>query len=264
VAAGTVPGWPVNQYSMSEYQGDLRIATTTGTSSAIYVLAANKDNGTLRQIGSLTGLGHGERLYAVRYLGPVAYLVTFRQTDPLFTVDLRDPTAPREVGELKLTGYSAYLHPVDDKTLIGLGQAANAEGVVQGTQVSLFDVSDPAAPALKARFILPGAHSTAENDPHAFLYWPKTGMLVLPLVGANALLDGGSGGALVLRIGADSITETGIVGGPRVPYRPDGTADVQRITRALVVDDTLWTVSGAGLAASNGATLADIGWIPYP
>jgi uncharacterized secreted protein with C-terminal beta-propeller domain len=279
VAAGTVPGWPLNQYSMSEYQGNIRIATTTGTSSSLYVLATDARTAGLRQIGALTGLGHGERLYAVRYLGPTAYLVTFRQTDPLFTIDLRDPTAPKTAGELKLTGYSAYLHPVDDKTLIGLGQAANAEGVVQGTQVSLFDVSDPAAPALRARFILPGAHSTAENDPHAFLYWPKTGMLVLPLAGSSVARDGGSGGALVLHVGVDSITETGIVrphGGLGVlgglgglqdgsgPGVLGGSGDVQRITRALVVDDTLWTVSGAGLAASNGATLADIGWIPYP
>ncbi|MFL6111688.1 MAG: beta-propeller domain-containing protein [Catenulispora sp.] len=277
VASGTVPGWLLNQYSLSEYQGNLRIATTvsadgnTGrdiatatTSSAVYVLAPR--GGTLARIGAVTGLGAGEKIYSVRFAGPVGYVVTYRQMDPLFVIDLRDPSRPKAVGQLDLTGYSSYLHPVDDKTLIGLGQASSATGRKQGTQVTLFDVSDPSAPRLTARYELPGAFSSAEGDPHAFLYWAPTGMLVVPLSQGSDGFGGSASGALVLRVGNGGITEEGIVkhAGRSGGSSFGSTPGVERITRSLVANDMLWTVSGAGLLASNGLTLEDMGWIPYP
>ena len=106
--------------------------------------------------GKVTGLGSGERIYSVRFDGPVGYVVTFRQTDPLYTVDLGDPVHPRVVGSLALTGYSAYLHPVSGSKLIGIGQSADAMGHRKGTQVSLFDVANLASPALQATYALPG------------------------------------------------------------------------------------------------------------
>ncbi|GAA1973326.1 beta-propeller domain-containing protein [Catenulispora subtropica] len=273
VASGSVPGWLLNQYSLSEYQGNLRIATTDGayqdhadatSSSAVYVLAPHGD--TLARIGAVTGLGQGEKIYSVRFAGPVGYVVTFRQMDPLFVVDLRDPAHPKAAGQVELTGYSSYLHPVDDKTLIGLGQASTASGRRLGTQVSLFDVSDPSAPRLAARYELPDAYSSAEGDPHAFLYWKPTGMLVVPVSQGSEAFAGSANGALVLRVGDGRITEEGFVkhagrtGGATFGSIPG----VEQITRSLVANDTLWTVSGAGLLASNGLTLEDMGWIPYP
>src|SRR5262249_36601897 len=143
----------------------------TGTAqSSVYVL--HQQGGTLGQMGHVDGLGTGERIYAVRFVGPVGYVVTFRQTDPLYTVDLRDPAHPKVIGELKINGYSAYLHPVGDNRLIGIGQEADANGRVQGTQLSLFDVSDPAQPKRLAQYHVQFGHSEAEFDPHAFLYWP--------------------------------------------------------------------------------------------
>ncbi|MBW8805123.1 MAG: beta-propeller domain-containing protein [Catenulisporales bacterium] len=280
VASGTVPGWLLNQYSLSEYQGNLRIATTdsaagdaggagrdiatAATSSAVYVLAPRGD--TLARIGAVTGLGEGEKIYSVRFAGPVGYVVTFRQMDPLFVIDLRDPSRPKAVGKLDLTGYSSYLHPVDDKTLIGLGQASSGTGRRQGTQVSLFDVSDPSAPRLTARYELPGASSTAEGDPHAFLYWAPTGMLVVPLSQDSDGLGGSASGALVLRVGNGGITEEGFVkhAGRSAGGSFGSIPGVERITRSLVTNDTLWTVSDAGLLGSKGLTLEDMGWIPYP
>ncbi|OON33252.1 hypothetical protein BSA16_01360, partial [Micromonospora sp. Rc5] len=88
----------------------------------------------------VTGLGRGERIHSVRYLGPTGHVVTFRRTDPLYTLDLTDPAAPRVTGELKITGYSAYLHPAGPGRLLGVGQEADADGRAQGLQVSLFDV----------------------------------------------------------------------------------------------------------------------------
>src|SRR5690606_29531157 len=130
VAAGTVPGWLLNQYALSEYDGHLRVATTvatdpsnpTGTESGVYVLRQSGDD--LVTVGSVGGLRRTEQIYAVRFLGPTGYVVTFRQTDPLYTIDLRDPTAPQLVGELRITGYSSYLHPVADDRLLGVGQEA--------------------------------------------------------------------------------------------------------------------------------------------
>src|SRR5262249_58535432 len=121
------------------------------------------------------------RIYSVRFMGPVGYVVTFRQTDPLYTLDLSDPARPRVRGSVALTGYSAYLHPVSDARLIGIGRQADAMGHVGGTQVSLFDVSDLAAPARLATFALTAAISSAEFDPHAFLYWPAAHLMVVSL-----------------------------------------------------------------------------------
>ncbi|HCT77700.1 MAG TPA: benzoate transporter, partial [Micromonosporaceae bacterium] len=146
VAGGSFPGWLLNQYSLSEHDGVLRAATTNTapwqspekSSSTVYAL--RRDGGTLKQIGSVGGLGKGERIYAVRFVGPVGFVVTYRQVDPLYTINLCDPRNPKIVGELKIPGYSAYLHPVSSSRLIGVGQDATEQGRVTGTQISLFDV----------------------------------------------------------------------------------------------------------------------------
>src|SRR5262249_27258747 len=130
----------------------------------------------LHEVGHVGGLGKGERIYGVRFVGPAGYVVTFRQTDPLYVVDLRDPATPRVAGELKINGYSAYLHPAGNGRLIGVGRSADDKGRATGMQVSLFDVADPTRPARIAQYVLPGGYTEAEYDPHAFLYWQPTGL----------------------------------------------------------------------------------------
>jgi len=259
VASGAVPGNLLNQYSMSEYDGHLRVATTVQggqisdgqtSESTVYAMAQRGDRLTVA--GQVGGLGKGERIYAVRFAGPLGYVVTFRQTDPLYTLDLRNPAAPKVTGELKITGYSAYLHPIGDGKLIGVGQEASEEGRVQGTQVSLFDVSDPAAPQRVAQYHVPQSSSEAESDPHAFLYWPATRTLVLPIMNYD-----GNGGAIVLRVGDGEFTEVGQL------RQPAGPGWSQPIRRSLVVDDTLWTLSELGLAANGLGTLDARGWVPF-
>jgi uncharacterized secreted protein with C-terminal beta-propeller domain len=268
---------------MSEWQGYLRIATTTGTSwaiadgpppaaqissSAVYVLTTRGP--VMRTAGEVTGLGPGERIYAVRFMGPAGYVVTFRQTDPLYTVDLRDPAQPRVRGALALTGYSAYLHPASDVRLIGIGREADAVGHAGGAQVALFDVSDLATPARLATFALAGAISGAEFDPHAFLYLPSSHLVVLPVQmsgspvssGPGQSLPGPQSGALVLRIDDTGITEAGFLSQPDPgyagnPYRP------AQIERSLVIGQTLWTVSDAGAMANDLTTLRQLAWIPF-
>ncbi|MER7892150.1 beta-propeller domain-containing protein [Micromonospora sp. NPDC094482] len=277
VAAASVPGWLINQYAMSEWDGHLRVATTSGrtwgdkpnSTSSVYVLRA--DGTALTQVGKVTGLGKGERIYAVRFVGGTGYLVTFRQTDPLYTVDLRDPGAPKVSGELKINGYSAYLHPAGEGRLLGVGQEASDQGRVQGTQLSLFDVSDPAKPTRIAQYHVKQGHSEAEFDPHAFLYWPAERLVVVPLtvLGAGPVSEPGavdgpgspalpSNVALAVRVEDGGFTEVGTVDHALGTGRPE---DLAPIRRSLVVDGVLWTVSGAGLKATSLSTMKTLGWL---
>ncbi|MFI7511052.1 beta-propeller domain-containing protein [Micromonospora aurantiaca] len=272
VAAGSVPGWLINQYALSEWDGHLRVATTTGdtwgrgtsSQSGVYVLRA--DGATLKRVGAVTGLGKGERIFAVRFVGGTGYVVTFRQTDPLYGVDLRDPAAPRVTGELKINGYSAYLHPAGDGRLIGVGQDATDRGRVTGTQVSLFDVADPARPARIAQHHVPGGWSEAEHDPHAFLYWEPERLVVLPVRQPGVVTDRAdgtrrppSGGVLALRIGDKGFTAAGAVDHPGV--LADG-GECAPIRRSLMIDGVLWTVSDAGLKATALSGMTTLAWVP--
>jgi hypothetical protein len=287
-AGGSVPGYLIDQYALSEWQGYLRVATTTGTSwaladgapagaqtssSAVYVMSTRGP--VMRLVGRVAGLGLTERIYSVRFMGPVGYVVTFRQTDPLYTLDLSNPAQPRVRGSVALTGYSAYLHPVSDTRLIGIGRQADAMGHVGGTQVSLFDVSDLAAPTRLATFVLAGAISSAEFDPHAFLYWPGSRVMVVPLQATGPLAgvpvtpggvvqspDGQLSGALVLRIDDSRITERGFITQPDTAGST-GYTGYSPIERSLIIGQTLWTISTAGAMASDLATLRAQAWVPF-
>ncbi|MEO3808889.1 beta-propeller domain-containing protein [Sphaerisporangium sp. B11E5] len=261
--SGEVPGRLLNQYSLSEHEGYLRVATTSfdpsgmtrgDTSSGVYVLKAD----TLEQAGEVTGLGKSERIYSVRFIGPAGYVVTFRETDPLYTLDLRDPAQPKVSGELKITGFSSYLHPAGDGRLLGIGQEASERGQIQGTQISLFDVSDPAAPERLAQFHKKESSSEAEGDPHAFFYWPATGQAVVPLNTWN----GEQNSAVVLKVGEDSLTEQGVITHP-VPKQDERNPLDPRVRRGLMIGETLWTLSDNGLKASDAATLDEQGWVPF-
>jgi hypothetical protein len=264
LSSAEVPGYLVNQYAISDWNGHLRVATTTGETqgnkptsrSTVYVFRA--DDGALRETGRVTGLGKGERIYAVRFDGGTGYVVTFRQTDPLYTVDLRDPTAPKVTGELKITGYSSYLHPLPDGRLIGVGQEASAQGRVQGSQVSLFDVRDPARPVRLGQHLVKQDRSEAEHDPHALLYWPASRLLVIPTSSYGPFSK--SIGALALRVDDNGFTELGVVNHPasgaEAPY------DGRWVRRSLVADGVLWTISDHGMMASDLTTVKTLGWIP--
>ena len=192
VGSAAVTGTVLNQYSMSEHEGHLRIATTTtpawwtwrsdggpASESLVTVFAVGDDG--LSEVGRVDGLGVTERIYAVRYLGDVAAVVTFREVDPLYLLDLSDPTAPTVRGELKIPGYSSYLHPLGDGLLLGVGQEATDEGFTTGSQVSLFDISDLNQPRRIAQWTAPGARSQVEFNPLAFLHWQPSDLVVLPL-----------------------------------------------------------------------------------
>lgn len=151
-----VDGSALNQFSMDEYNGYLRIATTSGNwgdslVNQVYVLDEN-----LETVGLLKNIAKGERIESVRFTGNTAYVVTFVQTDPLFVIDLTDVTAPKILGELKLPGYSAYLHPVGDGLVMGVGLDGTESGTNGGMKVSLFDVSDPTKPTECGKYTIDG------------------------------------------------------------------------------------------------------------
>jgi uncharacterized secreted protein with C-terminal beta-propeller domain len=149
-------GWILDQFSMSEYDDFLRVASTefdwwwgatpdVEPASSVTILADN-GRGALREAGHVGGLGPGERIFAVRFMGPRGYVVTFEQIDPLFTLDLSDPTDPTVVGELEVTGFSSYLHPIGDDWLLAVGQEADEEGRVLGLGCS----GSPSASSISA------------------------------------------------------------------------------------------------------------------
>lgn len=152
----SVDGSALNQFSMDEYNGYLRIATTSGDwgenlINQVYVLDSN-----LETVGLLKDIAKGERIKSVRFTGNTAYVVTFIQTDPLFVIDLTDVKAPKILGELKIPGYSAYLHPVGDGLVMGVGLDGTESGTNGGMKVSLFDVSDPTKPVECGKFTMSG------------------------------------------------------------------------------------------------------------
>ncbi|HSW45267.1 MAG TPA: beta-propeller domain-containing protein [Phycisphaerae bacterium] len=194
VGSGLVPGRPLNQYSLGEYQNFLRIATTeeqfsptTGANStnSVYVLG---ENGTdLEVVGRVEDLGIGEQIYAARFIGPRGFVVTFKRIDPLFTLDLSDPTNPRVIGELKIPGYSDHIQLMDENHLLTIGKDAQDAGEwgawVQGVQLSIFDVSDLANPTLKHKEVIGGrgTNSEANYNPKAFNYFPARDALAFPI-----------------------------------------------------------------------------------
>ncbi|NQV06153.1 beta-propeller domain-containing protein [bacterium] len=200
LASGSVNGHLLNQFSMDEYDGRLRVAVTEGppwgfdeqSESAVVVM--NRDGDRLVEVGRVGELGRGERIFSVRFVGEVAYVVTFRQVDPLYVIDLSDPTSPVVAAELKIPGYSSYLHPMGDGRVLGIGQDATEEGFTTGTKVSLFDVSDPANPIEVDVWTMPDGYSDAEWDHLAFLYWAPTETAVLPVT----IWQEGFAGAVVL------------------------------------------------------------------
>jgi len=236
----------------------VRRRITTDSESYVTVLAER--GAELALLGRAEGLGTGERIYAVRFAGDKGYVVTFRQVDPLYTLDLSKKTDPRVVGELKILGYSAYLHPISDELLLGVGQDATAQGRTQGTQLSLFDVSDPHRPARRAQASLgDNASSAAEFDPHAFLFWQPSNLAVIPLSAYGSAAGGQFEGAVGFMVGTAGIAEAGRIthpAGAGSPFPPP-------IGRSLVIGDALYTLSYAGLAANRLDTLAPLSFTAF-
>jgi uncharacterized secreted protein with C-terminal beta-propeller domain len=190
-AKGNIPGQERNQFSMDEYGNYFRIQTSTwsgGVSQTnVYVLDMN-----LTVVGRLENLAPGENFHSARFMGDRCYLVTFKKTDPLFVIDLSNATNPLVLGELKIPGYSDYLHPYDETHLIGVGKnTVEAEegnfAWYQGIKVSLFDVSNVTNPIQKANYIIGdrGSDTPVLSDHKAFLFDRSKNLLAIPVMVAK-------------------------------------------------------------------------------
>ncbi len=279
-----VPGTILNQFSMDEYNGYLRVATTIGHVSAggsssqnnVYVADAG-----LNPVGKLEGLAPGEQIHSARFMGDRAYLVTFKKIDPLFVIDLSNPRAPRVLGYLKVPGYSDYLHPYDATHVIGVGKDAVDMGDFawyQGLKVSLFDVSDVEHPTEVATYGIGdrGTDSEALRDHKAFLFIPERSLVVLPvqLYEVNRTQYPGEvppstygefvwQGAYVLSVTLDGIELKGRVthGMDSGGYGyPDG-GGAKAIRRSLYIEDVLYTVSLSTVRMNGLGDLSDLGGV---
>lgn len=337
--SGAVPGHVINQYAMSERDGDLRIATTVswgrgvtpmpmpiddcptcgggavssepastpaaapdesvssessgaaapaetptstvpadqGVRSMLTVLRLRGQE--LEQIGQLDGLGPNEQIQSVRFVEDRAYVVTFRQMDPLFVIDLSDPTAPKVLGELKEPGFSSYLHPVGEHRLLGVGSSGTTAGVITGAKVTLYDASDPLRPRAVAEVPVAGGYSTAGGDSHAFNWDPERRLAFVPLT-----LSDEQGmrttGIAVYRVEGDSLTWVGFLdhrshhgaspgpvaidcGGPAVDCVAPGWYGPPTVDRVVIVGDRIYAASTAGISQHEVATLAETAWVGW-
>jgi len=292
MAKGTVPGQEINQYSMDEYGGYFRIATTQWTyaflpitilngttaksasgpsqTNSLYVLDMN-----LSIVGKLENIADGENLDAARFMGDRCYLVTFIRTDPLFVIDLSKPTSPAILGKLNVSGYSDYLYPYDENHLIGIGKEAVAAedgnfAWYQGIKVALFDVSDVSNPLQIANYTIGdrGSDSPVLSDPKAFLFDESRDLLVIPVEVAKIDPKQYPGGVPSYAYGTQvwqgayvfNVTLTGgialdgtITHGQNNGVMPDYN---YWITRALYIDDVLYTVSQAKIVLDSLPNLA--------
>lgn len=226
---GNVPGTLLNQFSMDEYKGNLRVAVTIGnqwiggfgsvseSTNDVYIL----DSG-LNEAGSIKDLGIDESIYSVRFVGDQGYVVTFKQIDPFFVLDLSNPKNPVMKGELKIPGYSSYLHPISEDRILGIGEENNK------VKLSLFDVSNPQNPTEKSKYMLDEYWSEVLSNQHAFLQDEKHSVFFMP----------GGKGAYVFSYKDDNLKLAKAV------------SDTQ-MKRALYINDRLYLVGNDRITVLN-------------
>lgn len=268
-AAGRVPGNVLDQFSMDEYEGYFRIATTSWIQDPTKGMRLVRMNNLyildldLEIVGRLEGLAPGEEIHSARFMGDRCYLVTFRRIDPLFALDLSEPKMPRVLGKLKIPGYSDYLHPYGEGYLIGVGKEVVVEGDVtyeRGVKVSLFDVSDPTKPREVAKIELGGSGSdTPVRWEHkAFLFIEDRNLLVMPI--ALTWMDwrkttNFQQGVVVLEISLEGIEVKGWIthlDGGRLPsWR-------WAVRRALYIGDYLYSISDGLVKVNSLMDLSEV------
>lgn len=182
-AAGEIKGNTNNQFSMDEKDGYLRIATTTyggsdKKSNNLFILDEN-----LKTVGEVTGFARNEEIKAVRFIGNTAYVITYEQTDPLFVIDVSDPSNPEIKGSVEITGFSSLLVPVDENTLLGIGYETKVNDVgitTDGIKLALFDISNPESPSVLDSFVMENADSEAQYNHHALVVNKTEGYYAIP------------------------------------------------------------------------------------
>lgn len=277
--SGAVDGWLLNQFSMSDHDGYLRVATTDVTwwggagddsedAPANNVFVLEPTGTSLEVVGHVGGIAPGETIQSARFLGNKGFLVTYEQVDPLFTLDLSDPTNPQVIGELKIPGFSTYLHPYDNDTLVAVGFAGTWEGEITGMAITMFDVSDFANPVVADEVLLESddwSWSEALYDHHAFTL--HNGILSLPIY--TWTWDGsdeeGFSGMLVLDVDAEAgftelgrVDHTDMVAASACPWYENSDRPCEdeyywyaSMRRSVVIEDSLYSISNYGVKVTG-------------
>ena len=268
---GKVPGSVLNQFSMDEKDGYFRIATTDSTSwssesntNNLYVLNEN-----LEIVGKVEGLAPGERIYSVRFMGNRAYMVTFVQTDPLFVIDLSDPTNPTVLGELKIPGYSKYLHPYDETHLIGFGENTKLvnygygdQVVTDGMKIALFDVTDPNNPTemYSVNIGEEGTYSELLNNHKALLFSKEKNIIAFPISITGEDYEVTFQGAIVYGLSLENgFEEKGRI--TNIENDINKYYPRNSIQRIIYINDTLYTLSRNLIKATDMNTMEPKGSI---
>lgn len=257
--AGDVPGSVLNQFSMDECNGYFRIATTDSTSwnsesntNNLYVINEN-----LETIGKIEGLAKGERIYSVRFMGNRAYMVTFVETDPLFVIDLSNPTTPTVLGELKIPGYSKYLHPYDETHLIGIGEDTEVVNygygdrvVTNGMKMAMFDVTDPNNPQelYNVKIGEKGTYSELLYNHKALLFSKEKNIIAFPISITDNDYKVTFQGAIVYGVSLEKGFELKTkISNSATDY--DRYYSRNRVERIIYIKDTLFTLSNGLIKA---------------
>src|SRR5438034_6225860 len=288
-ATGTVPGHVLNQFSMDEYNGYFRIATseygyarilTPQTSTTISTVSQQQTDlyvldRSLQTVGGLQGLAPGEAFYAARFMGDRAYLVTYQRMDPLFVIGLQDPSRPKVLGQLNITGVSDYLQPYDETHLIGLGKSStnvtweNA-ALFQGLKLSFFDVTDPSHPIDTSDYLVGdrGSDSPALTDHKSVLFDQSLNLLVIPLTIAQAQPNATCTwcynplvwqGAYVFNITIqDGIVFRGGITHLATGQLPSWNNSGFFVTRALYIGSVLYTISNNMVKVNSLSDLTEL------
>lgn len=248
--SATVKGAVLNQFSMDAYNGYYRIATTLSNRDGCVLTVLDKD---LKTVGELSGIAKGEDIYAARFLGDTAYLITYYQTDPLFIIDLQNPEKPEIKGELKIPGFSNYLHPYGQGLLIGVGSDGTENGATDQVKISLYDVSDCQNPREISKAVYGADKSTysyseAQYDHKAYLSFADSGEFAVPICESTGNKDKSYASVLTVENGTLKITGT---------YTPESTDTYfqnNQIRRVTYSGDTVYTLSDTAITAFDRAT----------
>ena len=276
-AKSTVNGTLLNQFSMDEYNGNFRVAVTEGqnweddvTSNNLYVLDEN-----LNTIGKLEGLAEGERIKSVRFMGEKVYIVTFKNVDPLFVIDLSEPTNPKVLGELKIPGYSEYLHPYDENHIIGFGydaETVNKYGsemvITTGMKMALFDVSDVTNP--KEMYTVKigdgGTYSEIIYNHKALLFSKEKNIIAFPIYvtedESNTRTNLTFQGAIIYGLDLnDGFTLKGRISHMEIDEGYDDYEYNKAVDRIIYINDTLYTLSKGLIKATDMNTFEEQSYI---
>lgn len=277
LADGQVKGSILNQFSMDEYQGNLRIATTTGevwnpnnvSKNNVFILDPN-----LQALGEVTGLAEGERIYSTRFYQDRIYMVTFKQVDPLFVIDAQDPTNPKVLGYLKIPGFSTYMHLLDKNHILGFGSdTIEMDGwtTTGGMKISLFDVTDPTNPIEKKNQVIgtAGTYSELQYNHKALMISLSKGIMAFPISIAEVPYVQAFSGAYVYQVTTDDFTFKGAI-----THHDASTVQTSGdykyfdyqydINRTVFIGDYLYSLSGKKLSVHKLSDMSRTGEVTLP